>query len=183
MASCFDARKAAQVAAFFCAKAGGEIHTLKLVKLIYLADREAMAEAGSPITHDRFVSMKNGPVVSETYSHITGDSESDRWDDLLRDGADHMVALARPLTDVDDDELSRFDKRIMESVWAKFGGMDRFELVKWTHKNCPEWENPGTSSKEIPYERVFKELNAQKRDELAQRLDQEQRLRAALKYK
>ncbi len=44
---------------------------MKLIKLLYLADREALARWGRPITTDSYVSMKHGPVLSEVLNLIT----------------------------------------------------------------------------------------------------------------
>jgi len=183
MSSCFEAKKAAQVAAFFCKKAGGKINVVKLVKLIYLADRDSMANSGSPITYDSFVSMKLGPVVSEAYNYIKGESVSKEWDDLIADRENHTVALARKLTDSDDDELSKFEVKVLGSVWNKFGGMDQWDLAKWTHDNCPEWEDPKDSSSPIPYERVFKWLDSETAAARSEHLGETQSLRRSLAKK
>ncbi len=68
----YNARKAAQVAAFFALSEGGKINVLKLVKLIYLADRSAMEAFEAPILNDKFVSMDHGPVNSITLNLING---------------------------------------------------------------------------------------------------------------
>jgi uncharacterized phage-associated protein len=52
------------MAAFFAKKEGDVIPVLKLTKLLYLADREALARYGEPITYDLPVSMEHGPVLS-----------------------------------------------------------------------------------------------------------------------
>ena len=62
--SSFNARKAAQVGAYFAKASGGKINVLKLVKLIYLADRHSMELYDAPILNDVFVSMNKGPVNS-----------------------------------------------------------------------------------------------------------------------
>lgn len=183
MPSCYDIRKAAQVAAFFCQKAGDSINVVKLVKLVYLADRHSMATSGTPITNDTFVSMKLGPVVSATYNFIKGEASSEDWDDLISDRENHLVGLARPLSDDDDDELSKYEVRMLNQVWEKFGHMDQWALVNWTHDNCPEWEDPGASSSPIPYERVFKFLNAETAAGLTEHLNDAQSLRRALARK
>lgn len=43
-------KRAAQTAAFFICRAGGAIEVLKLMKLMYLAERESLARYGEPIT-------------------------------------------------------------------------------------------------------------------------------------
>lgn len=183
MSTCFDARKAAQVAAVFCQKAGGSINVLKLVKLIYLADRESMSKSGAPITNDRFVAMKHGPVVSETYNYIKGEAEAEAWSDLISDRANHMVGLTRELTKQDVGELSRFELKVLDAIWEQFGAKSQWELVDWTHEHCDEWDDPGDSSRIISHERIFKELNAPDPKGQARLLSEEQGLRSVLAKK
>ena len=61
----FDERKAAQAAVYLIKKRSDQINYMKLNKLLYLADRKALFEAGQPITGDRMVSMPKGPVLSD----------------------------------------------------------------------------------------------------------------------
>ncbi len=68
----FSARTVAQMAAVFADKQGGMINILKLVKLLYLADRESLQKHGNPISFDRLVSMDHGPVLSRTLNLICG---------------------------------------------------------------------------------------------------------------
>ena len=59
---------------------------LKLIKLLYLADRAALIETGSPITGDRYVSMKFGPVLSNVLNLIkqAGPREDSIWHRYVR---------------------------------------------------------------------------------------------------
>lgn len=157
----FSPRKAAQVAAFFALRHGGAINILKLVKLIYLADREFTANFDRPILFDRFVSMPHGPVNSLTYNAINGySSDPESRDQFVSDRANHKVGLTRATLSVDDlDELSEAELEVLELVWTRFGKMAPNDLVEYTHAHCPEWEDPHGSSEPIPYERVFKFLN------------------------
>jgi uncharacterized phage-associated protein len=177
MAPWFNVRKAAQVAAFFALKQGGQIHVLKLTKLIYLSDRAFMERYDVPITGDKLVSMDHGPVNSVTYNYINGTAESPNWDTFMADGSRHMVALSRnDLTEDDLDELSDAEMRVLGEVWERFGHMDRFEIRDWTHKNCPEWDDPHGSSTPIKYAHVFKFLGKKNGDELEDRILAERRI-------
>ena len=91
----FNERKAAQVAAWFLRQNNGSMAHLKLIKLMYLAERGAMDKYGSLITGDRFVSMDQGPVPSLTLSYLNGEKRNgtDGWDKWISDKADHQVAL------------------------------------------------------------------------------------------
>ncbi len=170
MESWFNSRKAAQVAAYFCNSAGGNIHVLKLVKLIYLSDRRFLGETGYSITNDLHVSMNYGPVNSNTRNLIEGNEEAEDWNDLVSGRAGHEVGLARQFDALNDtDELSDAEADVLEAIWTDFGHMDRFILAEWTHKNCPEWEYPNGSANPIPVERILKFLGVPMSEELAVR--------------
>jgi hypothetical protein len=58
----FDAEKVTEAAAFLLQLRGGRMHYIKLLKLLYIADRQAFSEWGIPISNDNYVSMDNGRV-------------------------------------------------------------------------------------------------------------------------
>lgn len=163
----YKERKAAQVAAFFASKSGGKINVLKLAKLLYLAERESMQRFDEPMFFDRLVSMEHGPVTSISLNHVNGLLESEHWDEFVSDRSGHFVGLVEGQTEDDFDQLSRADKRILNDLWEKFGEMDRYQIVDWTHKNCPEWEDPNGSSNPIRHDRIFKFLQKKNAEDLA----------------
>ena len=69
----YDEIKATQVAAYFLSKFNNRISKLKLMKLMYIADRESFRICGEPITYDAYCSMPHGPVLSKTYDIMKGD--------------------------------------------------------------------------------------------------------------
>lgn len=175
----YNPRKAGQVAAFFAIKEGGLINVVKLIKLIYLADRSFMAAYDEPMLMDRFVSMRHGPVDSRTYECVNEGAEG--WDEFISGRADHKVGLVRGDLCVDLlDELSEADVEVLKEVWANFGRLDQWELVKYTHDNCPEWEDPEGSSVLIPYARVFKFLGKAHPRALEQKIVENKRIAAVL---
>jgi uncharacterized phage-associated protein len=155
----FNEQKTAQIAAWFLAQERGTMPHLKLMKLMYLAERESMEKHGFPMTGDRFVSMEHGPVLSRTLNHINGsiDSARDGWDSWISDKANHTVGLVREVDPDAFDELSVADLNVLHSTWKKFGWMTKYQLRDFTHdpKNCPEWKDPNESSAPISYETVF----------------------------
>ena len=155
----FNDRKAAQIAAFFLKASGGSINHMKLIKLMYLADRQALQNHGFPISRDRFVSMDHGPVLSQTLNLINGEMQSsdNGWKQWIGPRQGNSVKLLHEVTDRGSyDELSDIDLEILASVWKSFGHMDRFDLVQYCHDNCAEWEDPEGSSTPIPYARTLK---------------------------
>lgn len=156
----FDVRRTAQAAAFLLHRAGGTLYLIKLIKLLYLAERESLKRFGEPITGDSLVSMPHGPVLSQTLDLINGAVESPPWDDLISDRAGRLIALRDPnaVTDPTREllELSESDVEVLDAVWAQFGAMDRWDLVRYTHSQAiPEWEDPEGSSTPITYKSLF----------------------------
>lgn len=174
----FSARTAAQVVAFFAAKAGGRINVLRATKMVYLADRASMAERDHPITGDNFVSMPFGPVNTYTYSFMKHqvDSGLDEWGEFVGPKQGHDIPLARPISADDLDELGRSDLRILESTWERFKDIEKYELAEWTHAFCPEWQDPGESSIPIDFATVFKKLHKPEPIELAEQVRAERHL-------
>lgn len=173
----FNARKAAQVAAFFAVQGDGSINILKLTKLIYLADRAHMDKYDYPILNDELVSMPHGPVNSMTYEFINGDLTDDGWDEFITDRERHNVSLTCDFSLDDLDELSDSEIKTLQEVWSFFGSMEQYALRDWTHQHCPEWEDPHGSSNPIPYGRVFKYLGKKRADILEERIKEARALR------
>lgn len=185
----FDERRAAEAAAFLLFMANGQLPVIKLVKLMYLAERLSLQRYGEPLTGDRLVSMPHGPVLSMTYDHINGalHSVEGGWDTWIADRADQMVALRDPskIRSPEDDllGLSDSDLEVLREVWTGFGHWDRWALVRYTHSDaCPEWEDPEGSSNPITYERLFSELGYESSQvsSLIERLAEQRAIKAAL---
>lgn len=155
----FDDKKAAQAAAYFLYKAGGRLPVLKLMKLMYLAERKSYEMFGYPITGDSMVSMDHGPVLSITYNNVNGMTANQHaWDDLIADRDGNDVALRDPSTirsDEDLRELSDSDVHALSLIWSEFGHMTKYEIRDYTHEDLPEWQNPNGSSYPIKVEKLL----------------------------
>ena len=149
------------MAAYLLQKRGGRMAYIKLLKLLYLADREAMGKWGDSISGDCFVSMPHGPVLSQTCDLIRGFGSSIEmgWDFWIKDEDNYEVSLRQPASNRECfDELSNAELGILDGVFEKFGRMRRFEIVKYTHDHCAEWEDPHGSSFPIKPEAVFRAM-------------------------
>lgn len=149
------------MAAFFAAKEGGRIYVLKLMKLLYLADRESLDQYGAPISFDRMVSMPDGPVLSGTLNLINGSvngPEADHWEEWITDRDNYQVGLVKALARDQLDELSDADLAVLEKVWLNFGHMGRYEIRNYTHDHLPEWQDPNGSSFPIGTAAVLRAL-------------------------
>jgi len=169
--SWYNVRKAGQVAAYFACQEGGTIDVLKLVKLVYLADRNSLGRYGHPIIDDRLVSMPHGPVNSITLNYINGTVDDlGEWSNYIGGRANYQVAALKKFQREDFDELSDADIEALESTWKDFGELKKFEIRDWTHNNCPEWEDPDGSAAAIPHERVLKYLKTPQAEEFSENL-------------
>jgi len=156
----YDPIKAAQTIAYFAMREGGSINVLKVIKLVYLADRESTRLRGHPIQDEPRFSLPHGPVNSTTLDHLNGAYRDNQpvWQKVLRDRADNKVGLASD--DLTEDELDMLSKRelsILKEVWDAVGHMDGFELADWTHmpENVAEWQEPNGSRLPISLERMM----------------------------
>jgi uncharacterized phage-associated protein len=153
----FDETKATQIAAKFLKLSGGSIQYLALIKLLYKLDREAINRWGVPVTTDRYVSMKLGPVTSNIYNLIKASADSSAptfWSAHI-ERKDYDVVLT---SDPNDTELSEAEERLAEEIFNKDGGKGGFALAEECHKEFPEWENPGNSSTPIYIESILAAL-------------------------
>lgn len=132
----FSHEKAIQEIAYLIGKAGQPLEKLKLVKLIYLADRLSLKERGKPLNFDEYYSMPHGPVASSVLNGMNGKLDQTRWSALqLASDNRHVSVVSNP----GDDQLSRADKRILDTIWQSFGHMTAWQLRTWTHEHCSEY--------------------------------------------
>lgn len=144
MALRFNEAKATQAAAFFLKLRGGQMHYIKLIKLLYLADREALLRWGLPFTTDRHVSMDHGPVGSRILNLITEDRVKPVWSEYI--SAPLGEYEVRLLKDAPTDLLSRAEENLMTEIFENYGHRNRWDLIDNVMHKLPEWRNPcGTS--------------------------------------
>lgn len=132
----FSHLKSVQIIAFFVRKSGGLAEKLKLVKLLYLADRLSSQRRGKPMNFDSYFSLPHGPVNSSALNGMDHLLDDLAWRALAQaDNRKDMTLTA----DVAEDRLSRADHAILEATWNEFGGMTASQIRNWTHLNCPEY--------------------------------------------
>ena len=151
----FNEEKATQAAARFLSANSNRLPYLKLIKLLYFLDREALLRWGRPVTTDRFVAMPHGPVVSQIYNLICDGPEpvrASRWHaSITKDGYD--VFLSDPT--VATDELSRVELRLIDEIANKYAGLSKWQVRDLSH-DLPEWADPQGSSFPIEYEDILR---------------------------
>lgn len=142
---------------------------MRILKLLFLADRKSLQETGRPITGGPVVAMERGPVLEEVYRLIRGQHvDMPTWDA-------HFHRERYDLTMVGDPDvgyLSRFEIQKLQDVAKQYAEFDEWDLVKETHK-LPEWQknDPGTSCNPIPLKDILEAVGFDKAD--AAKLEEE----------
>mgnify|MGYP000066459501 FL=1 len=170
-----NARKAAQLAAFFAKQEGGKINYMKLLKLMYLVEREVFVNYGYSVTEDDLVLMKFGPVLSGAYDALKSEqSLHDDWSFLFNAASGYDVSLRTALLSRDDfDHLSDYEVGVASAIWEKFKNFDQFSLSEYTH-SLPEWSNPLDSGvKTLPLSRKAIALGEKISVSVAQEISEE----------
>ncbi len=151
--------KTVQATAVLLQAAPGErMSYMRLLKLLYLADRRMMRETGSPITFDRVVAMKHGPVLSETYSLIKGEHpDAGVWSRFVRRENYQLVPTGE---DPGRGDLSRLAISVLNETAQQYEHLDDWQLVDHLHATLPEWKEnwDGSDAKKsvpVPYEDIL----------------------------
>jgi len=142
---------------------------LKLVKLLFLADKYHALRYGRTVTGDEYWAMDYGPVGSTTKDLLSLDKEmlSREYKPasrLLKKSGDHRFIVGEPCTDDDLDLLSDTDREAIDFVTEQFGRWTTRQLIDHTHK-YPEWdqykelfENRATKRQRIETEEILSYL-------------------------
>jgi len=137
----FDYQKATQAINYLARKEGGKIDKLKLIKLIYFAERYHLRRHGRPIINDTYFAMKRGPVPSSVKDIV---EMSGFLADEERDYAQKFICPSPPysvdsLAEVDTDLFSDSELDALDFAYREFGDAHQHQLVELTHE-YPEWK-------------------------------------------
>jgi uncharacterized phage-associated protein len=154
----FNEAKATQAAARLL-RNRGRMSYMKLIKLLYLADREALARWGRPITTDTYVSMKHGPVLSQVLDLITEGPNpfigETFWTRHISEPEHYEVFLK---VNPPDDLLSEAEDELLDEIFGEFGHLNPWALVDLVHK-LPEWKDPQGGAIPIEYADILTAQN------------------------
>jgi uncharacterized phage-associated protein len=145
----FNLRKAIQAAAVLLREEPARrMSRMRLIKLLYIADRESLRETGEPITGDRAVAMQHGPVLSQVYDRIKGECPRlPEWEEFFASrGRDVEMVKGVPV-----DDLSRYEIETLQRVCRERADRQDWDVAEETHR-FQEWirNDPGTSARPIP---------------------------------
>lgn len=158
----FREMKATRLAAYLLKKRGGQMSYMKLIKLLYLIDRESLRQRGTPITGDDYFSMSNGPVLSSVLNLINEDPEPGHvsyWASQISEpNASREVALLNCAnTDDYEESLSVAERRLADTVFNEFGHLSRWQIRDYTH-TLPEWHRIESGRRAITVEDILRHV-------------------------
>jgi uncharacterized phage-associated protein len=151
----FNERKATEAAAYLLKLRGGRMSYMKLIKLLYLADREALLRWGRPISTDRYVSMDRGPVLSHVFNLVadeTAPNTQSLWAQVISAPEHYQVHLN---IEIEPQELSDAEIELLDEIFVQYGKMNRWRLVDFVHR-LPEWTDPEGSAIPISYRDILR---------------------------
>ena len=166
-----------QIVGWFLKLNNGSMNYTKLIKLMYIADKKALEYYNYSISNDNIYSMKNGPVLSNTYDLIkhTGEdvniSGLKEWNKYFtKDG--YELSFKENMRDeintiLSDDFLwlSDADIEIIEAVYAQYKDYTYSAMIDLIHDETlfPEvmWRQADIYSTSIPMDFItlMKSLN------------------------
>jgi uncharacterized phage-associated protein len=170
----FDERRAAAAAALLLKLDDGAMDYMRLLKLLYIAERRALERWGKPIIGDRYYALDQGPILSNTLDLCKYQSRGVWSEQIKRVGLWAVQLQAEP----DLGPLSESEVALLEEVSRIYRDKDQWELSEETHK-FPEWKPPRGSRVEILPEDILRALG-KSTEEIAEAL-QESRERAYVK--
>jgi uncharacterized phage-associated protein len=126
---------------------------MRLLKLLYIADREALQQIGRPVVGGPALAMERGPVLEEVHDFIRGfHRHMPVWDKYLRTDRYDLELVDDP----DVGQLSRYEIRKLQEIAKRHADDDEWVLSRLTH-DFPEWKKNavGTSAQPIPLEDIL----------------------------
>lgn len=154
----FKFNKAIQATAYLLRREPSrEMNYMRLLKVLYIADRESIRQTGWPITGAKTAAMKQGPVLSEMLDLIKGhDLRYTEWSKFIQKN-EYRIRL---IDDPGLSALSRFDVELLENISEEHRLHDEWDMVEYTH-TFPEWQKnykEEISMGWIPYSDIYEAI-------------------------
>lgn len=113
----------------------GSMEFIRLLKLLYIAERRQLEKYGAPLVGGKLTAMKNGPLHSVVYDLIKGQSTlSASWNRYFQTNHHNIEKVDDPGVR----DLSRAEVQLLRAISAEFEDMDSWDLVEHTH-TFQEW--------------------------------------------
>jgi len=151
----YDRNKATQAILWLLHKHGGTLSKLKLVKLLFWADKEHLIRYGRPIVGGQYYAMPHGPASSELLNHLNEATHKSFCPFILENNLVSSQRLA------DKEELSESDIEALNSINQRYGSFSWWTLRNLSHllaEYINSWRRKPEGSRRHPiaYEDLFR---------------------------
>jgi hypothetical protein len=148
----FHYEKASQaIASLLRSEPGHRMNYYRLLKLLYIADRESVRLFGRPIVGGRLVAMDRGPLHSAGFDLMTGkDPTITGWSQYFTTQRFEVEMIHDP----GNDALSKREIDLLNNVRAEHESHDDWDVGLLTHEFTEFKKNraPQGKSRTIPFE-------------------------------
>lgn len=163
----FEIKKITEIVKYMLSRNAGVMNYTKLIKLLYLADKESLRVNDVSVSGDAFYSMKNGPILSgvkdlidNKYSFV---ADQDTWVKSFEKRGYDLILVDKEKSNYE--ELSDFEIELLDKIDNEFKDKDYGYMIEYTHdkQKFPEvqWQEAEKLGTSIPIsiESVLKSLN------------------------
>lgn len=131
----FNYDKSLEASAYLLELEGHSMEYMRLIKLLYIAERELLAQSASPLTGDVCKAMEYGPVLSTVLDLIKDKNwRSGDWSQFIARQGHSVHLIRRP----GRGNLSPCIIDKLKEVSDRYQGADSWDIVEKTH-SFPEW--------------------------------------------
>ena len=131
--SYYNPHKATQAVAYLVSLNGGTMNLWRMLKLIYLFDRESLVQTGSTITGDSLDNLPHGGTPSQIYDN-TKSKRDERfkdavWQEYLTESVNNEVKLKG--ANFSTSKLSQFERDLIKSTWETSASCRTESSTSW----------------------------------------------------
>ena len=155
----FHSDRALALTAFFLERAGGSLNDIKLAKLQYIAERQAILLFGAPLANDDGVSLEHGPCLSQSLDLMRHVKRDPLWERHIgfrrhKEGEkENTVVLNEPVDWAAI--LSPAAADMLEEIWREFGALKKWRIRDRSHTFGEYVEVGKGGRKPIRLEEIF----------------------------
>ncbi len=175
----FDRQKSIQAVAWLLkTRPNYQDNYMRLLKVLYMADRESIQETGSPITGDAFVAMRHGTMLSRLLNlskhapgHLDQNADHTEWRQYISLVSKHDIRLRH---DPGRGALCDYEIDKLNEVAIRYEGFDQWDMRDITHK-LPEYHDPHKEGKRQKWICLREFLAAVRMESVADDIEEEAR--------
>ena len=132
----FDPQKAVQASGVLLRFERNRMSYIRLLKLLYIADRDAIRETGLPILGSKAVAMDHGPLHSDVYNLVRGIHEQNHlWSRFFSTVGYRVEAVEQ----AENGLLSEYEVSKLQEISEKYAPFTDIEICEEMTHTFGEW--------------------------------------------